>query len=54
MQLYQNAPRADELLKFILDRGLELISTYEVIHRNNRAGETDALFVDPQFLKPVL
>jgi FkbM family methyltransferase len=54
MQLYQNAPRVDELLKFILDRGLELISTYEVIHRNNRAGETDALFVDPQFLKPVL
>jgi FkbM family methyltransferase len=51
MQLYQNAPRVDELLKFILDRGFELVSSYEVIHRDNRAGETDALFVDPKFLK---
>jgi FkbM family methyltransferase len=48
-QLYQGAPRVDELLRFILDRGFEVVSMYEVIHRNNRAGEADALFIDPKY-----
>jgi FkbM family methyltransferase len=48
-QIYKGAPRFDEILRFVLDRGFELVSFYEVIHRNDRAGETDALFLDPRF-----
>lgn len=47
--LYKKLPRLDEIYGFLADRGFELVSFYTFQYRNNRAGSTDALFVNPKF-----
>ena len=48
-KLYQGTPRIDELYRFISDQGFELVSFYKFYYQNERAGWTDALFIQPQF-----
>jgi FkbM family methyltransferase len=48
-KLYHGVPRIDEIYRFISDNGFELVSFYEFHYRNERAGWTDALFIQPQF-----
>jgi hypothetical protein len=47
--MYKGAPRCDEVLRFIFDNGFETVALYDVVYRKDRAGETDALFIDPEF-----
>ncbi len=48
-QMYKNLPRFDEIYSLLSDQGLFLVSFYLMHYQNNRAGWTDALFVDPEF-----
>jgi hypothetical protein len=48
-EMYKNLPRFDEVFRFLLDRGLELVSFYTMEYRDNKAGWTDALFIDPAY-----
>jgi FkbM family methyltransferase len=48
--MYKGAPRFDEIYAYLLDHGFHLVSFYGMLYRNNRAKETDALFINPSFL----
>jgi FkbM family methyltransferase len=45
IEIYQEAPRFDEVLGYLLDRKFRLISLYEVVYRNNAIAWADALLV---------
>jgi FkbM family methyltransferase len=48
-QLYEGQPRADEILRFLADRGFVLVGIYNFAYPNELLGWADALFMDPQF-----
>lgn len=48
-ELYKDLPRFDEIYRFLIEQGLVLVSFYEMEYKHNRAGWTDALFVDPAY-----
>jgi hypothetical protein len=45
IEIYQEAPRFDEVLGYLLDRKFRLISLYEVVYRNKAIAWADALLV---------
>lgn len=45
-KLYEQLPRPDDVYRFIVDHGFDLVSFYKFWHLNDRAGWTDALFVE--------
>ena len=49
--LYKDLPPVDEILRFVSERGFELVSFYKLCYLNGRVGWTDALFVQPHFLR---
>jgi FkbM family methyltransferase len=51
--LYVGQPRFDELLGWLLDRGLELVGVYNLYSKGHRAGWCDVLFIDPLALYEV-
>jgi FkbM family methyltransferase len=51
VQMYLGAPRVDELMGFIYDEGFETAALYNVFYRNDRAGEVDGLFIQPEYRK---
>lgn len=50
-EIYQKQATAVELLQFMEKTGLRLVSFYRFIYLNGQASWTDALFVDPAFVK---
>lgn len=48
-EMYRGLPRADEILRFLSDRGFVLIALYDLHYQNERLGWADALFVDQKF-----
>jgi FkbM family methyltransferase len=48
-ELYKSLPRMDTLYAFLANRGFCLVSFYKFYYQNDRAGWTDAMFVDPQY-----
>jgi FkbM family methyltransferase len=51
VQMYRDAPRIDEVLRFIYENGFETVALYNVFYRNDRAGEVDGLFIQPEYRK---
>lgn len=49
--IYQKQATAIELLQFMERMGLRLVSFYRFIYLNGQASWTDAVFVDPAFVK---
>jgi FkbM family methyltransferase len=47
--LYEGLPDLDEIYAFMRGAGFVLVSFYQFHYRHDRAGWTDALFVDPRF-----
>ena len=47
-ELYRGQCRADEVLRFMHDRGMPLVGLYDFHYRGDRAGWADGLFVDPR------
>jgi FkbM family methyltransferase len=45
IEIYQGAPRFDEVFRFLLDHEFRLISFYEVVYRGGAIAWADALFV---------
>jgi FkbM family methyltransferase len=45
IEIYQGAPRFDQVLGFLLDRRFRLISLYDVVYRRNAIAWADALFI---------
>jgi Methyltransferase FkbM domain len=45
IEIYQGAPRFDEVISFLLDRNFHLLSLYSVVFRGDAAAWADALFV---------
>jgi len=50
-EIYKGIPRFDELFGFLADRGFSLVSFYEMYYRRERLSWTDALFINPQYIK---
>jgi FkbM family methyltransferase len=48
-EMYKGLPRFDEIYRLLAEQGLVLVSFYAMEYRDNRAGWTDALFVDPAY-----
>jgi FkbM family methyltransferase len=48
-RMYEKLPRADEVYAYLADRGFSLVSFYEIHYQQERAGWTDALFIDPDY-----
>jgi FkbM family methyltransferase len=51
--MYKRLPRLDEIYAFLIDRGFFLVSFYKFEYQNNRAGWTDALFINPKYRPPL-
>jgi FkbM family methyltransferase len=49
--MYKGLPRFDEVFGHLSDRGFLLVSIYDIIHQNNLASWTDALFVNQEFYR---
>ena len=47
--MYVGAPPFYEPLRFLVDRGRQLVSFYEMFYQDNRLSWTDVLFVDPKY-----
>jgi FkbM family methyltransferase len=47
--MYKGLPGADEIFKFLFERGFRVVSFYEMHHRNGLLSWTDVLFVDPAY-----
>ncbi len=47
--MYDGLPRFDEVYGFLVEHGMSLVSLYTPHFQHNRAGWSNALFVDPSF-----
>lgn len=48
-KMYENLPSMDQIYRFLVDHGFELVSFYKFWYREQRAEWTDALFICPSF-----
>jgi FkbM family methyltransferase len=48
-RMYEKLPRPDEVLAYLADHGFSLVSFYEIHYQQERAGWTDALFINPEY-----
>lgn len=48
-RMYERLPRADEVYGFLADHGFSLVSFYTFHYQQERAGWTDALFINPDY-----
>lgn len=48
-RMYEGLPRAEEVYAYLVDHGFSLVSFYDIHYQQERAGWTDALFIDPSY-----
>ena len=51
--MYQAAPRFDEVCAFLADNKMTIVSFYDMHYRNNRLAWTDALFISTSCLSRI-
>lgn len=47
--MYKGLPRLDEIYGFLASQGFSLVSFYAFHYQHDRAGWTDALFINPHY-----